>query len=65
MRQELLRLDNGVVLHKLVKVSLSDLEMWDAAHDEVGRLISQQGGKSSLGEEGERGVLEDKERDAV
>ena len=65
VQQEILRLDNGAVSHRLVKVPLADLERWEAEHDEVGRLITHQNEKSSFNEEGEQVVLGDKEKNAV
>ncbi|THC93469.1 hypothetical protein EYZ11_007054 [Aspergillus tanneri] len=37
-RQSLLEFDDGSVVHKLVKVSNTDLDKWDEHHDAVGRL---------------------------
>ena len=68
IRQEVLRLDNGAMSHRLVKVPVSELEAWDATHDAIGAPIStsQQGEKAGWSpEEEDQIVFGDKEKSAV
>ncbi|GAB7356754.1 hypothetical protein MBLNU459_g7654t3 [Dothideomycetes sp. NU459] len=39
IKQEVLDLDDGSLSHKLVKVSIRELEQWDNEHDPAGRLL--------------------------
>lgn len=45
IRHEKLVLEGGEVTHKLVKVPLEQLELWDQTHDAYGRQI-RRGGSS-------------------
>jgi hypothetical protein len=42
IRQEVLRFEDGAQSHKLIKVPVSELKEWDAAHDAVGRSLDWQ-----------------------
>lgn len=55
IRHQKLILDGGEVTHKLVKVPLEKLEIWDAEHDAVGAKVgegSDSDGITPLGVEG-------------
>lgn len=47
LRQTVLKFDNGLVSHKLVKVPNSELAQWDEEHDAVGNLRRRVGHDSA------------------
>lgn len=44
MRQKLVVLEDGAVMHKIVKVPKDQLAEWDANHDVSGRSITTENG---------------------
>ncbi|KAK8169961.1 amino acid transporter-like protein [Phyllosticta citrichinensis] len=50
MRQKTVTLDDGSVLHQLVKVPNSEIRQWDEEHDAVGNVIGS-GGEQSVAQQ--------------
>lgn len=42
VRQEVLVLDNGATSHRLTKVPVAELDVWDASHDAAGRSLNSE-----------------------
>ena len=61
IRQELLVLDGETAkTHRLVKVPLGELEVWDAEHDVLGQKLASSQASGNVSQSGEHGEKDEK-----